>query len=77
MNRFAPHEAVVSDPRKFQRVILNLATNAIKFTPQGGHVNLQIEKLVPPVAGKNYRIIVKDDGIGMAKLRIHKLMSYW
>jgi CheY-like chemotaxis protein len=29
-------------------------------------VNLQIEKLVPPVAGKNYRIIVKDDGIGMS-----------
>lgn len=61
-----PHEAVVSDPRKFQRVILNLATNAIKFTPKGGHVNLQIEKMDPAIAGKNYRIIVKDDGIGMS-----------
>lgn len=52
---------IQADPEKIRRVIENLAGNAIKFTPQGGHVEIRV----------NYQsegficIQVKDTGIGI------------
>lgn len=56
-----------ADQMKLQRVILNLLTNAVKFTPEGGQVSLGIERLEDRVNGCNYRICVADNGTGMSK----------
>ncbi len=61
------HE-IEADPRYVKQVLLNLMTNAIKFTPEGGTVGV---KLIEKQSG----IIVKvfDTGIGISKENIEKL----
>lgn len=55
------------DQMKLQRIILNLLTNAVKFTPPGGLVSLEIEHLMERNKGCNFRICVADTGVGMSK----------
>lgn len=68
---------VVADAEKIQRVLINLLGNAIKFTPEGGHVTIeacmapirrpfQEETLFGEEDPDAVRITVRDDGIGMA-----------
>ena len=51
-----------ADERKTRQVLLNLVTNAIKFTPPGGHV--QISSRFDP--GTGVIVTVSDTGIGIA-----------
>jgi signal transduction histidine kinase len=41
-----------------------LLTNAIKYSPQGGTVTLQVER-VPDEATPHARLVVQDEGIGI------------
>lgn len=45
---------------RIQQVIANLITNAIKFTPDGGHIEIALRR-----AGQNATISVSDTGIGI------------
>jgi CheY-like chemotaxis protein len=51
---------VVGDWNRLQQVIWNLLSNALKFTPRGGHVELSVER-----AGERAQIEVSDDGKGI------------
>jgi PAS domain S-box-containing protein len=52
-----------ADQRKIRQVLLNLISNAIKFTPAGGNVTL-----TPALrANGDFTITVQDSGIGMAE----------
>lgn len=57
---------LVGDPTKIRQVVMNLISNAIKFT-HSGNVNIRVEpKFNPLVAGRALvHICVEDDGIGM------------
>ena len=48
------------DVNKFTQVLLNLVSNALKFTPDAGHVSVAVE----PGPG-SVRIHVRDDGVGI------------
>jgi len=50
------------DPRVLKQVLYNYLSNAIKFTPEGGHVWLRIG----PAGGDQFRVEVEDDGAGIA-----------
>jgi PAS domain S-box-containing protein len=52
---------VQADAERLQQVVWNLVSNAIKFTPQGGRVELGLS-----VAGDEVCLAVSDDGIGIA-----------
>lgn len=58
------------DPGKMLQVISNLVSNAIKFTPQGGQVNLTVSKhdenTTEGVPYPELRIEVSDSGIGIS-----------
>jgi PAS domain S-box-containing protein len=50
-----------ADATRISQVILNLLTNAAKFTPNGGHVSVIVKTKVERVA-----VTVKDTGVGIA-----------
>jgi len=52
--------AVSGDSARLQQVVLNLLTNALKFTPEQGRVQLMVDSV-----GSNGRIRVVDEGIGI------------
>ncbi|HYE48384.1 MAG TPA: hybrid sensor histidine kinase/response regulator [Azospirillaceae bacterium] len=52
-----------TDPEKIRQIVLNLASNAIKFTPKGGQVSVE----VAPGPGDGALImVVRDTGVGIA-----------
>ena len=51
---------LVADPDRMQQVIWNLLSNAIRFTPRGGQVDLTVARLETRVA-----ITVRDTGVGI------------
>jgi two-component system phosphate regulon sensor histidine kinase PhoR len=51
---------VLADSRRIQQVVMNLLHNALKFTPEGGHVTLKAEVVGPEVV-----ISVQDTGMGI------------
>ncbi|CAN7242084.1 response regulator [Pseudomonas brassicacearum] len=53
---------VFLDPRHFEKILLNLVSNAIKFTPAGGTVHLTVTAL----DGERFEFAVQDSGIGIA-----------
>lgn len=66
----APH-SILADPLKFKQILINLLTNALKFTPSGGKVIVALEKRGDsgsrlPVHGEYLQIAVTDTGIGIA-----------
>jgi signal transduction histidine kinase len=54
------HE-IEADQRKVKQILFNLLTNAVKFTPSGGRVDVTASRLNGEI-----RISVKDSGIGIA-----------
>lgn len=57
----APLPFVIVDGRRIKQVILNLMSNAVKFTPPGGRLTLRAELIAP----QGLQIAVTDTGIGM------------
>ena len=52
---------IFADSNMLQMVIRNLVSNAVKFTPKGGEINLTAK----PIDDQNLEISVQDTGIGM------------
>lgn len=52
-----------TDPEKIRQIVLNLASNAIKFTPRGGRVTVEVAGLDN---GGAVILVIRDTGIGMA-----------
>ncbi|HBT95401.1 MAG TPA: histidine kinase [Coriobacteriia bacterium] len=52
-----------SDWEKLRRILVNLVSNAIKFTDPGGHVDVTVSL---GERGNTVEIVVQDDGIGIA-----------
>ena len=61
-------EDIVTDPLRLNQILLNILSNAIKFTPTGGMVSIRIaQKNGAPTGHACYEFRVKDNGIGMSE----------
>lgn len=57
---------IETDPRKFQQIIFNFLSNAVKFTPEHGRVTLRTERLIGGDGEARVRVSVIDTGSGIA-----------
>ncbi|MCH9740735.1 MAG: response regulator, partial [Epsilonproteobacteria bacterium] len=58
---------VQSDYKKIKQIMINLISNAIKFTPKGGSINIVIEKLELISEKVAVKFTVEDTGIGISE----------
>ena len=62
------HEDVITDKLRLNQVLINIAGNAVKFTPSGGEIIVGlIEKNCSLNDCATYEFSVKDNGIGMSQ----------
>jgi cell cycle sensor histidine kinase DivJ len=61
-------EDIVADKRSCKQILINLISNAVKFTPRGGCVGVDI---IPE--GNSLKIVVADTGIGIAPRDLSQL----
>jgi PAS domain S-box-containing protein len=60
--------SVIADRRAAKQILLNLMSNAVKFTPPGGRVDVEAR-----LAGDHISVVVRDDGIGIPADHIPRL----
>lgn len=57
------------DPKNFDKIILNILSNAFKFTPQNGKIDICLHKVEEETENDGiksfFEIIISDDGIGI------------
>lgn len=70
---FTENTTYIGDSLRLNQILFNLISNAIKFTPSGGKVSLEVTHL-PPRNKQNWiRFVVSDTGIGMDEDGLAKL----
>ena len=67
VNTHLQHENVLADPNRLNQVLMNILSNAVKYTPKGGNIRLEVEELPRNEHFARYRFVVQDDGIGMSE----------
>ena len=62
------HTAVVVDELRLEQILINIAGNAVKYTPEGGKIFITAtEEEELPGEKSRYRFSVRDTGIGMSE----------
>ena len=70
------NETVVCDKLRLNQVLLNILSNAIKYTKPGGTVSFRvIQTETSPEGYASYQFRVKDTGIGMSKAFLEHLFE--
>jgi signal transduction histidine kinase len=71
-SRLPPEDVrLLAVERMIRQIMINLVSNAIKFTPAGGTVHVSSHA----VAGGGFAILVQDSGIGMSQQEIVKALT--
>ncbi|MFP4351514.1 MAG: ATP-binding protein [Puniceicoccaceae bacterium] len=65
-----PGAVVSADPARLEKVVLNLLTNAIKFTPDGGRVTVAWEQ-----DADHLSIVVSDTGVGIGEADLPRIFD--
>ena len=62
LRNYAPElEHIVADKRACKQILINLVSNAMKFTPSGGSISIDLQP-----EGNSLKILIADTGIGIA-----------
>ena len=62
------NEDIITDPLRLNQILLNIVSNAVKFTPTGGMISIRIaQKNGAPKGRGCYEFRIKDNGIGMSE----------
>ena len=70
------HEHILTDTTKVKEIFVNILNNAIKYTPSGGSVMINIDELVCDEPGyMMVRTRVSDTGIGMSQDYLTKIFD--
>ncbi len=69
-----PHQ-VIGDPTRLSQVIINLVSNALKFTEKGGNITVSSEYIGEEDNTVTFKISVSDSGIGMTEEQLQKIFE--
>ena len=61
------NKTVICDKNRLNRILLNLLSNAFKFTPEGGSITVKLQQTGSDEEKAYYELHVKDTGIGMSQ----------
>ena len=61
------HENLEGDATRLQQILLNILSNAVKYTNQEGHIELDIEEIPRDGRYARYKFTITDNGIGMSE----------
>lgn len=67
-----PHK-VITDGTRLRQILWNLISNAVKFTPQGGNVNVRVRY----DEGDILHFEVEDSGIGIPEAEQDKIFAMY
>ena len=66
-------DAIMGDAHRLQQAVWNLVSNAIKFTPKGGKVQVRLERI-----NSHLEIVVADNGQGIDKRALENVFErFW
>ena len=68
------------DPKNFDKVILNILSNAFKFTPENGNIQIRLRTGNDPDAAEKalshyFEISIEDDGIGINETELERIFD--
>lgn len=61
-------ELYIGDSLRLRQILLNILSNALKFTPEGGRIQFTIRQMSRGDKDAWLRFTVSDTGIGMSKV---------
>ena len=65
----------IGDDMKLKQVLINILSNAIKFTEKGGNIVMEVERTATYGDQSTIKFVIKDTGIGMEKSFIPKIFD--
>jgi signal transduction histidine kinase len=63
-------ESIMADPRLLRQIVTNLISNALKYSPKGGTVNISLQ-----CKDKHIEIVVQDHGIGIPETDLPRMFN--
>ena len=61
--------ALYADERALRQILINLVSNAVKFTPEGGHIDVVASR----ARDGFFQLMVRDDGPGIPREKLDKI----
>ena len=69
------HENVKGDTQRIKQVLMNILSNAIKYTPENGRITIEIYEKDPHNGNGNYQFVFEDNGRGMKPEFLDKIFE--
>lgn len=69
------HENVKGDTQRIKQVLMNILSNAIKYTPENGRITIEIYEKAPHNGIGNYQFVFEDNGRGMKPEFLDKIFE--
>jgi CheY-like chemotaxis protein len=69
------HDCLTTDKLRLNQVLINLLSNAFKFTPEKGTITIAVEELFFQSDEGSYRFTISDTGIGIEPDQAKKLFT--
>lgn len=69
------HENVIGDTQRIKQVLMNILSNAVKYTPDGGRILISINEHPSQDGIGNYEFVFEDNGRGMKPEFLEKIFQ--